>query len=152
MQLIDGLFTCAQRHRTVPTEQPMIKSSPLALYTLALLAGCLSAAEPLGKYAFMDHGPFFSGTVVQPDNLCTNKGIIITVDQEHKVLAVFDQELLRFTYGATDASIIYPPGRDGIEGQPGVDGSIVFTASGSTTGWAKPGSVNFADPRSQHLG
>ncbi len=131
----------------------MIWPSRLAPFTLALLVGgCLSAAEPLGKYAFMDHGPFFSGTVVQPDNICTNKGIIITVDQEHKVLAVFDQELLRFSYGAIDASIVYPPGRDGIEGQPGVEGSIVFTASGSTTGWAKPGSVNFADPRSQHLG
>ena len=131
--------------------------------TLALLAAILLAGEVRhqaaeggpggndrvqepGKYALMDHGPFYTGTVVQPGDGCTNKGIVITLDQQHRALAVFDPELLRFSFAATGASIIHPTARDGLEGQPRVAGEAVFAAL-AATGWARPGSDDFTDPR-----
>jgi hypothetical protein len=105
-----------------------------------------------GKYATMDHGPFYSATIVQPGNVCTNKGVAITLDKERKGLAVFDQELLRFSWAGLDSTFIYPSGRDGLEGQPSVEAANeVFVASAST-GWAKPGTTDFTDPREKHLG
>ena len=101
-----------------------------------------------GKYALMDHGPFYTGTVVQPQDRCTNKGIVIFLDQAHHALAVFDPELMRFAFAATSASLIYPTGRDGIEGQPRVAGDVIM-AGDEGTGWARPGSDDFADPRSR---
>jgi hypothetical protein len=110
------------------------------------------AGPGTGKYATMDHGPFVIGTFVQPGNICTNKGITVLIDKEHKALAVFDPELMRFSYAGIEAAIAYPAGRDGIEGQPSVGGEQVFAAT-TSTGYAKPGSSgDFADPRLQHLG
>jgi hypothetical protein len=104
--------------------------------------------SPIGKYALMDHGPFYTGTVVLPSDRCTNKGIVISLDQSHHALAVFDPELLRFSFAATSASLIYPTGRDGLEGQPRAAGDIILEGE-DATGWARPGSDDFADPRSK---
>ncbi len=108
-----------------------------------------------GKYALMDHGPFYAGTIVQPNGVCSNKGLIVTLDKAKGVRVVFDTELLRVTYGAVDSIINYPAGRDGIEGQPEVvSDQVVFAAASGlgSAGWAKPGSSDFADPRTKHLG
>ncbi len=106
-----------------------------------------------GRFAEMDHGPFFSGTV---DSLFTgkgsyaHKGMAIRLAAEPGAAVLFDSELLKLTAGWTGGYIGYPSGRDGIEGQQFADGTHAFGTKKASLGWAKDGS--FADPRKPAYG
>jgi PA14 domain len=97
-----------------------------------------------GKYALMDHGPTYTGTFVLP-NTSINKGVSIRLNKELGIYGVFDPELLSYTYGGFGVLLAHPSGRDGLEGQPQMEGDPAFMVNGA--GWAKPGSMEFADPR-----
>ena len=104
--------------------------------------------EGEGRYAQMDHGPFFSGTI---DTLFparksyTNKGIVIRLTQDPPAAVCFDTELLKVSAGWTGGFLGWPEGRDGIEGEPFPAGDLKFGTRPESLGWARAG--KFADPR-----
>ncbi len=106
-----------------------------------------------GRYAEMDHGPFFSGTV---DSLFERrgsyalKGMAIRLSRDPAAAVLFDSELLKLSAGWTGGYIGYPSGRDGIEGQQFADGTHAFGTKRASLGWARDGS--FADPRKPAYG
>jgi PA14 domain len=102
-----------------------------------------------GKFSTMDHGPTYTGTIVMPWG-SAQKGIVVTLDKTKGVHAVFDPELLSLCYGGVNVEMAHPAGRDGLEGQPTMEGEPAFEAQ--QAGWAKPGSQNFADPRTNGQG
>ncbi len=103
-----------------------------------------------GKFVTMDHGPYYTGTVVAPAGASANKGLIITLSKERSVHVCFDAELLSLIYAGVDTEVSHPAGRDGLEGQMGLAGEP--TALVKSAGWAKPGSTDFKDPRTKTLG
>src|SRR5687767_10019793 len=71
-----------------------------------------------GKFAEMDHGPVYSGTVdaVYPGRGAhANKGIVVKLGGAN---VLFDTELLKVCSGWTGGFVGHPAGRDGLEGQP----------------------------------
>jgi hypothetical protein len=115
--------------------------------------GAATVKKGSGRFAEMDHGPFFSGTV---DSLFAgkgsfaNKGMAIRLSEEPASAVLFDSELLKLSAGWTGGYIGYPSGRDGIEGQQFADGTHRFGTKKGSLGWAKDGS--FADPRKPAYG
>ncbi len=105
--------------------------------------------SPPGKYAFMDHGPSYTATIVMPQSYA-NKGVVVTLDKDQGAYAVFDPELLSLCYGGVNVTMDYATGRDGLEGQPKMSGEPTFGVQ--QAGWAQPGSENFADPRQNFNG
>lgn len=103
-----------------------------------------------GKFATMDHGPYYTGTVVVASGTSANKGTIITLNKERSAYACFDAELLSLCFAGIDTEVAHPAGRDGLEGQMGLTGEPLAQTKGA--GWAKPGSNDFADPRNKGLG
>jgi PA14 domain len=97
-----------------------------------------------GRYALMDHGPTYTGSFILP-KATISKGISIRLNKELGIYGIFDPELLSFTYGGFGLSLAHPAGRNGLEGQPEMEGDPAFAVQGA--GWAKPGSMEFADPR-----
>jgi len=103
-----------------------------------------------GKFVAMDHGPYYTGTVVVPAGTSANKGTIITLNKERLAYACFDAELLALNFAGVDIEVSHPSGRDGLEGHMGLTGEPLALTKGA--GWAKPGSSDFADPRTKNLG
>ena len=103
-----------------------------------------------GKFATMDHGPYYTGTVVLPAGKCANKGLIITLNKERQAYACFDAEILAMSYLGLDTAVLHPAGRDGLEGQMALVGEPNALVKG--TGWAKPGTMEVKDPRNKGLG
>ena len=102
-----------------------------------------------GKFSTMDHGPNYTGTIVMPWG-SAQKGVVVTLDKAKGVHAVFDPELLSLCYGGVGVEMAHPPGRDGLEGQPVMEGDPAFGVKNA--GWAQPGTQNFADPRTDGNG
>lgn len=104
--------------------------------------------EGEGRYAQMDHGPFFSGTI---DTLFptresyTNKGIVIRLRRDPPAALCFDTELLKVSAGWTGGFLGWPQGRDGIEGEPFPTGVLKFGTKPESLGWAQGDA--FDDPR-----
>jgi hypothetical protein len=101
-----------------------------------------------GKFAEMDHGPFAAGTI---DALWggkgnwANKGLAIKLDDEKKAHVCFDPEQMRMACGWIGGGIGWPAGRDGLEGQPFPDGSVLFGTKKGSLGFSKNG--DWKDPR-----
>lgn len=110
-----------------------------------------SAAGPgkkgAGKFAEMDHGLFAAGTL---DSLWgskgnfANKGIAIKLDDEKKAHVCFDPEQMRMS-GAWFGGIGWPAGRDGLEGQPFADGTVLWGTKKGSLGFPHDG--EWKDPR-----
>ena len=104
--------------------------------------------EGQGRYAQMDHGPFFSGTI---DTLFptresyTNKGIVIRLRRDPPAALCFDTELIKVSAGWTGGFLGWPQGRDGIEGEPFPTGVLKFGTKPESLGWAQGDA--FDDPR-----
>ncbi len=105
---------------------------------------------PRARFSEMDHGPFVSGTIGAYGDNWAVKGLAITLDRQREALAVFDEDLLRWSVAGVDAFIRHPEGRDGLEGQPKFDGTVIV-ATRPTPGWAGP-EGGFEDPRPGRVG
>jgi hypothetical protein len=103
-----------------------------------------------GKFVAMDHGPFYTGTVLMNGGGEANKGIALRLDATRQVYACFDPETLALRFAAADCVMAHPQGRDGLEGQLGLEGEAILSVGAA--GWAKPGSSDFADPRIKRKG
>jgi hypothetical protein len=96
----------------------------------------------------MDHGPFAAGTF---DALWggkgnwANKGIAIKLDDEKKAHVCFDPEQMRMASAWVGGGVGWPSGRDGLEGQPFPDGTVLWGTKKSSLGFAKNG--DWKDPR-----
>jgi len=112
-------------------------------------AGQLSAGPgKKGKYAEMDHGPFAVGTfdaLWSGKGNWANKGIAIKLDDEKKAYLCFDPEQMRIASAWVGGGIGWPSGRDGLEGQPFPDGSILWGTKKGSLGFSKNG--DWKDPR-----
>jgi hypothetical protein len=101
-----------------------------------------------GKYAEMDHGPFAAGTF---DALWgargnwANKGIAIKLDAEKQAHVCFDPEQLRMACAWVGGGIGWPSGRDGLEGQPFPDGTLLWGTKKGSLGFSRNG--EWKDPR-----
>jgi hypothetical protein len=101
-----------------------------------------------GKFAVMDHGPFAAGTI---DALWggkgnfANKGIAIKLDAEKQAHVCFDPEQMRMAAAWTGGGVGWPAGRDGLEGQPFADGTILWGTKKGSLGFSKNG--EWKDPR-----
>ncbi len=106
-----------------------------------------------GRYAEMDHGPFFCGTIdaaVSGRKGFALKGFAVPLAKEKPAAVCFDSELLKISLGWTGDFIGHPSGRDGIEGQPIAAGSPRFGAKAGSLGWAKD--RDWKDPRPRPYG
>ena len=101
-----------------------------------------------GKFAEMDHGPFAAGTI---DSLWggkgnfANKGLAIRLDAEKNAHVCFDPEQMRMASAWIGGGIGWPAGRDGLEGQPFADGTILWGTKKGSLGFSKNG--DWKDPR-----
>ncbi len=105
-------------------------------------------AEETGRYAEMDHGPFFSGTIdtLFPERESyANKGIVVRLRRDPPAALCFDTELLKVSAGWTGGFLGWPHGRDGMEGEPFPVGDLKFGTKPESLGWAK--GDDFGDPR-----
>lgn len=103
-----------------------------------------------GKFATMDHGPYYTGTVVLGDGHEAMKGITLRLDGEKSVYACFDPESMALRFAGVDVKLAHPSGRDGLEGQVGLEGDTAVRVG--EIGWAKPGTSDFTDPRPKKRG
>jgi hypothetical protein len=109
-----------------------------------------SSAGPArkGKYVEMDHGPFAAGTF---DALWggrgnwANKGIALKLDDQKKAHVCFDPEQMRIACAWVGGGVGWPAGRDGLEGQPSPDGTLVWGTKKGSLGFSKNG--EWKDPR-----
>jgi hypothetical protein len=96
----------------------------------------------------MDHGPFAAGTM---DSLWgakgnwANKGIALKLDEDKKAHVIFDPEQMRMASAWVGGGIGWPAGRDGLEGQPFADGTILWGTKKGSLGFSKNG--DWKDPR-----
>ena len=105
-------------------------------------------AEAKGRYAEMDHGPFFSGTIdtLFPERESyANKGIVVRLRRDPPAALCFDTELLKVSAAWTGGFLGWPHERDGIEGEPFPVGDLKFGTKPESLGWAK--GDDFGDPR-----
>lgn len=103
-----------------------------------------------GKFVDMDHGPFYTGTVMLGNGHEAMKGITLRLDAEKAVFACFDPEAMSLRFAGTDVGLAHPTGRDGLEGQLGLEGDTAVRVG--AIGWAKPGTADFTDPRPKKRG
>ena len=104
-----------------------------------------------GKFAATDYGSYYTGTVKAGKGNTTAKGLVIKVGTKEKPANVlFDTELMRYSAGWTGGWLMLARGRDGLEGQPAVEGDERFATKQNTPGWARDG--EFKDPRKTPLG
>lgn len=103
-----------------------------------------------GKFATMDHGPYYTGTVILGNGHEAMKGITLRLDHEKSVSACFDPESMALRFAGFDIALTHPSGRDGLEGQVGLDGEPAVRVG--AIGWAKPGTSDFTDPRPKKRG
>jgi hypothetical protein len=96
------------------------------------------------RFAKMDTGPFFSGSIALPGGGRVNKGIVVKLDGGNAA-AVFDTELLAWCAGWTGGFVEINPARFGLIGSPKPAGKIVFQ-NPPRPGWAGPDG-SFGDPR-----
>ena len=61
-----------------------------------------------GKFVAMDHGPYYTGTVVLPWGGAAHKGSVITLSKEKEALACFDAELLSLNFGGVGIAMSHP--------------------------------------------
>ena len=103
------------------------------------------------RWADMDFGPFFSSTLLIPSQKqnVTHKAISVRLDDEHAI--AFDTELLRVSAAWKGKFLDIKAFREGLGGPPDVAGEVLY-ASSAGPGWARPGTSDFADPRSDRLG
>jgi hypothetical protein len=112
-----------------------------------------TAAKGGGKYAQMDHGPFYSGSI---DGLYPSKGafapkgLALRLSREPAATLLFDTESLKVCSAWTGGFVGHPSGRDGLEGQPFADGAPRFGCAKGSLGWAKAGA--WKDPREKPFG
>ena len=115
--------------------------------------GAAMVKKGSGKFAEMDHGPVYSGTV---DALFPGrgahapKGLVLRLSREPAANVLFDTESLAIRSGWTGGFIGHPSGRDGLEGQPFADGAIKFGCKKDSLGWARNG--EWKDPRPKPFG
>ena len=103
-------------------------------------------AAAKGKFTKTDYGSYYTATIKAGRGNTTPKGIAIKVGTKEKPAnLVFDTEMMRWSVGWTDGWLNLPNGRDGLEGQPAVDGAEVFSTRAGTPGWGK--GAELADPR-----
>ena len=101
-------------------------------------------------YEKMDYGPFLSGTFKSefPQNNETLKGILVSLDKEHKTTILFDTEMCRYSAGYMgDGELIdfKNVAYDGSHGTvPSVKGKQIF-GTPNMPGWEHDGS--WKDPR-----
>jgi hypothetical protein len=82
-----------------------------------------------GKYAEMDHGPFAAGTfdaLWGGKGSWANKGIAIKLSDEKQAHVCFDPEQMRMASAWVGGGVGWPSGRDGLEGQPFADGTLLW--------------------------
>ncbi|MBV8880905.1 MAG: hypothetical protein JO332_13120, partial [Planctomycetaceae bacterium] len=106
-----------------------------------------AAKKGAGKFAEMDHGPFAAGTIDAfwgGKGNWANKGIAIKLDDEKKAHVCFDPEQMRMACGWL-GGIGWPAGRDGLEGQPFADGTVLWGTKKASLGYSKDG--DWKDPR-----
>ncbi len=125
---------------------------------LAVLVLVLAPQEPPkpgpARYAEMDHGPFFTGTIdsgFPSKKSLVLKGLVLRLDRESGAAACFDLELLKVASAWTGGFLSFPAGRDGIEGQPAAAGAVQFGAPPDRLGWASAAG-DFRDPRALPYG
>ena len=108
-------------------------------------------SAPPGKFSFTDYGPYYSATVKGPQGNVALKGLVIKLGTKEKPANVcFDTELMRLAFAWTDGWLKLPKGRDGLEGQPTVEGATAFQSKARSPGWAK--GEQFNDPREKPFG
>jgi hypothetical protein len=101
-----------------------------------------------GKFAMMDHGFCAAGTI---DALWgakgnfANKGLAIKLDAEKMAHVCFDPEQMRMASAWVGGGVGWPAGRDGLEGQPFADGTILWGTKKGSLGFSKNG--EWTDPR-----
>src|SRR5687768_5803166 len=108
-------------------------------------------SRPTGKYALTDYGPVYTASVKGPRGNVALKGIVIkTGTKEAPANVCFDPELMRYAFAWTGGWLKLPTGRDGLEGQPSIDGKAAFETGVRSAGWAYQDS--FKDPREKPYG
>ena len=122
--------------------------------------GAAGSGGVAGKYEKTDYGSFQSGTIVSGPNQ-SNKGIAIKLGKIEKpadeptaqgipqAAVAFDTEMLRVQAGWNNGFVKLPRGRDGIEGQPAVNGTVLFSTKKGNPGWAR--GDDFKDPRNPKM-
>jgi fibro-slime domain-containing protein len=107
-----------------------------------------------GAWAVMDCGPFLSATVgaAKPTGNVANKGIAIKLGEGDAGM-LFDTDLVRMAAGWTGGFLkLQGVAFDGAHGpHPQAAGEIRFGTS-QTPGWARPGTKDFGDPRTEPFG
>ena len=92
----------------------------------------------------MNHGPFVSWTIRGEGESVTYKGIAIKVGDKSEGAICFDTDLLRYSAAWSGGFLRWYPGRDGLERNPTVDGTLVF-GNDAGPGWSL--TESFEDPR-----
>jgi hypothetical protein len=107
-------------------------------------------------YEKMDYGPFLSGTFKAPfpESNTTLKGIIVSLDKEHKTNILFDTEMCRYSAGWTSDNgefiDYHGVAYDGAHGAtPSIKGKQIF-GTPNMPGWEHDGS--WKDPRKEPYG
>jgi PA14 domain len=104
-----------------------------------------------GKYSRTNYGMYYTATVKASNGNTTNKGITIKVGTTERPANIcFDPELMRYSVAWTGGWLRLPNGRDGLEGQPSVEGAESFSTRPQSPGWANKG--EFKDPRPKPFG
>ena len=106
----------------------------------------------LTKYDLMDYGPFLSETITArfPGENTMVKGTVIRLTPDKKAAICYDPETLRVGLAWSGKFLKMATGRDGIEGNPTVEGDPAFGTKKNSPGWAK--GDNWADPREKKVG
>jgi len=101
-----------------------------------------------GKFEAMNFGPYQTGTVISPypaKGNATHKGLAIKLGADKQNGICFDSDTLRISVGWTGGFIKMAKGRDGLEGQPSINGTAAFGTKSSSPGWSK--GDDWKDPR-----
>jgi hypothetical protein len=131
----------------------------VAFFAVTLVGAAASADDaarkPEGAWAMMDYGPFLSATIGagKPSGNVANKGVAIRLGEKGDAGVLFDTDLVRMAAGWTGGFLkLQGVAFDGAHGpNPEAAGDVKF-ATGQTPGWARPGTKDFADPRSEPFG
>jgi hypothetical protein len=148
----------------------------VAALAAVVAAGSASAQKKGGRHEQMDYGPFLTASIgemvankvkdrktgkesVRYDNAWhpkgnnANKGIAVRLGADDAAAVCFDTDLCRVSAGWT-GGFLHLRGTpfDGSHGSwPGIKGEVVFRTPVGP-GWAKPGTDDFKDPRSEPYG
>ncbi|HYG78125.1 MAG TPA: DUF6797 domain-containing protein [Planctomycetota bacterium] len=109
-----------------------------------------------GKFEAMEFGPYQTGTLMAQyphKNNSTHKGLAIKLGADKLSGICFDTDVMRVSVGWTNSDgkfIKMAKGRDGLEGQPSINGAPAFGTKHGNPGWAK--GSEWKDPRARPFG